>query len=444
MFRLHRKGAFMTIERRKGERNPFLTAVSVMLCCAGLLAIAFSISLRVIQTELLPKQLALLHLTTNVFDQLNSSFEYILTITLVLSGLIVDLIGSRIILAIAVAAAIAANYLFSTTHSLATLLYCRFATENAHIFILISVLTLGAHWLPRRHFSIYVGLVFGTLLLVPMVAAAPLKRVVSFLVVDYINIFITIIGLIIFSIVMATLVVPHRMRRRSGIYSHFNPLRYYKIWLIGLVAMVGWTTNKFFLSIGSYYFSSEHYFTAAETIHVINNSFVFFGVGCILMGIISDFLKRKRLLIVISYFLASLTCAIMIFAHNLSTQTITWLVWAVTFLVSSNVISYTKSTDYCTAENSGITLGLVLTISTVGSSLVSKAMFYNVQKYIYTPVGIHIYNWDYIVVALPIMLILGAAISLFLLTPTPLQERRLDDGQRAGDQPFVERRHSRD
>src|SRR5262249_1545726 len=154
-----------------------------------------------------------------------------------------------------------------------------------------------------------------------------------------------------------------------------------------------------------YYISSKFSFTAEEAMHVINVSFVYFAVGCVIMGILSDFLKQKRILIVISYLLSALALLLVMIVPNFSPETIAYLIYATAFFASSNIICYIKSQDYCTPENSGITLGLVLTISTIGSSLFEKCLTHWIQEYVYTSQGIILANWNYIVMIVPIGLI---------------------------------------
>jgi MFS family permease len=408
----------MQQERRHHERNRTLSPVSLLLCFAGLLAIAFSITLRDIQTATLPHQLSILHLTPKIFDKLNSTCEYTLIITLVLSGFIVDLIGPRLVLSIALGVAIIANYLFGHTGSLQTLLTYRLSTEYSHLFILMSVLTLGSHWLPRRHFSFFIGLLFGTLLLVPVAIAAPLTHLITTTGIAATNLPIIIIGVIIILLIIATKPVPDPTRRRTDVYSHLNPLGYYKIWLIGVVAMIGWMTNTFLLGIGAYYLTWKMHFSAAHAMDTIYFSFICFGLGTIVLGILCDLFEKKRNVIVTSYCIAAITFSIVIFAHSLSMTWVALLLYITAFFAGGNIVCYTKANDYCTVENSGITLGLVLSVSTIGSSLFSRMMHYSVQKYIYaTPIA-HTQNWDPIVAIVPLTLLLGALISMVLLPPT--------------------------
>ena len=404
----------MINERRNRDQNRTISPVSLLLCFAGLLAIAFSITMREIQTTGLPQQLALMNLTPSIFNKLNATSEHSLIITLILSGLIVDLIGPRTVLSIAVAFSIVANYFFSTADYVHTLFACRLLSEYSHIFILMSVLTLGSHWLPRRHFAFFSGLLFGILLMAPILVIGPLLSITTSLGIESMNAPMTLVGLIIIFLIVKTRPIQDMTRRRTDIYGHFNPLRYYKIWLIGIVAMIGWMTNTFLLGVGLYYLTWEIHFTVYQAMTAINVAYVYFIVGVIVLGIISDFFEKKRILIAMSYCIAAIAFTIIIFVHGISTQWVLWLLYATAFFAGSNIICYTKANDYCTVENSGIALGLVLSVSTIGSSLFSKGVHYYLRQYIYTDPAASDHNWKMIVMTVPISLLLGALISLFL------------------------------
>jgi MFS family permease len=403
-------------ERRVRDHNRTLNPVSITLCLAGILAIALAMTLRVIQTKLLPDQ-TLMHikLSPQFFNGLNETYQYTLIATLVLSGLIVDLIGPRLILSIAVTFAIFSNCLFHNTDCLQVFMASRFLTELSYVFILTSVLTLGSHWLPRRHFSFFIGLAFATLLVVPNLVQAPLEALINSIGMARTDLMISLTGLVILFLIIRTKSTSDFTRRRSHIYSHFNPLRYYKIWLIALVAMIGWMTNIFLVRISAYFLVGYLHVSVNQTIHIVHTSFIYFGVGALVMGLISDFINKKRNIIIMSYCIAAAAFSGLLFIPDLSAMCVTILLYTIAFFASSNIICYTKSNDYCTVENSGITMGLILSVSTIGSSFFIRSLHNFLLDSIYaSPVNPN--HWK-ILVIMPALLLVAAIIGL-VLAPT--------------------------
>jgi hypothetical protein len=404
------------IERRVRDHNRTLNPVSISLCIAGILAIAFALTLRVIQTKLLPDQ-TLLHikLSPQFFNGLNETYQYTLIATLVLSGLIVDLIGPRLILSIAVVTAVLSNCLFHNTNSLEMFMASRFLTEFSYVFILTSVLTLGSHWLPRRHFSFFIGCAFATLLIVPSLMQSPMQALIDSRGMARTDLILSLTGLVIMLLIARTRSTIDHTRRRSAIYSHFNPLRYYKIWLISVVAMIGWMTNIFLVRISAYFLVGYLHLNVNQTIPIVHTSFIYFGVGALVMGFASDYINKKRNIIIMSYCIAAGAFSGLLFIPNLSVTCVTVLLYTIAFFASSNIICYTKSNDYCTVENSGITMGLILSVSTIGSSLFIRSLHHGLIDSIYVT-QVNANSWKLLVI-MPVLLLIGAIIGL-ALAPT--------------------------
>ena len=399
-----------------------INPIGVLLCFMGLLAIAFSITLRVIPNVIQPNLLATLHTTPEILDQLNVSYQYSLIATLIFSGIFIDIIGPRTVLVFSIAIAILANYVFARGDSLATVLYGRVLIGYSHPFILTSVLTLGTHWLPRRHFSLYVGLLFGTLLMFPIIIAPTLENLSSHASLLGAIFFVNLIGFIVVMSIVLTERVIDRTRHRHTMAGLFRPLRYYKVWLISLVSMIGWMANTFLLQLGPYFLMREYNFSVIEAMDTINTSFIYFGIGGVIMGIASDYLAQKRFLIVVGFFIASALFGILFYAPDVSASHISALLFLTAFFTSSTIICYTKANDYCTIGNSGVTLGLVLAITTIGSSMYASVVRYLIKTYANDMANpVHVHNWHLILAIVPVSLLIGAIISLVLLKPHPTQ-----------------------
>jgi MFS family permease len=399
-----------------------INPIGVLLCFMGLLAIAFSITLRVIPNVIQPNLLALLHTTPKILDTLNISYQYSLIATLIFSGIFIDIIGPRTVLVVSILIAVISNYLFARGDSLAMVLDARVLIGYSHPFILTSVLTLGTHWLPRRHFSLYVGLLFGTLLMFPIIIAPTLENITSRASLLGVVFFINLIGIIVILSIVLTERVIDRTRHRHTIAGLFRPLRFYKVWLISLVSMIGWIANTFLLQLGPFFLIRQYQFSLIEAMDTINTSFIFFGIGGVIMGIASDYLAQKRFLITAGFFIASALFSILFFVPGISTAQVSWLLFLTAFFTSSTMICYTKANDYCTIGNSGVTLGLVLAITTIGSSLFARLMRYIVQTYtsdMNNPVDVH--YWHMTLTIVPILLLIGAIISMVLLKPSPTE-----------------------
>ena len=398
-----------------------LTGFGIFFCLIGLLAIAFSITLRVIPSAIPSDVLTILQLTPHIFDQLNASYQYSLIACLLLSGLVVDIVGPRTVIVISVTLAAIANYYFGASHSSNIILNSRVLINFTHPFILIAVLTLGTHWLPRRHFSLFVGLLFGTLLMVPVIDTYFLQNISSSETFEKATLLIDIVGILVVISYLVTERITDRTRHRHTFDGLVRPLRHYKVWLISLVSMLGWMTNTFILHNGTLFLLRYYHTDLPHAASIIDNSFIFFGVGAIFMGFLSDVFRRsKRHLIAMGYCLAAFTFSILIFVPDVPGAIVPALVYATAFFTSSTIICYTKTNDYCTIGNSGITLGLMLAVTTIGSSFFAQQTGSYFREFINDPSPMGAHYLLLVLTSVPVILLIGAVISLWLLKPTHL------------------------
>ncbi len=406
-----------------------LHPIGMLLCVMGLLSIAFSITLRLIPNAIPIEALALLNVTPQILNDMNAMYQYSLIATLVLSGLFVDIIGPRTVLSIAIGIAAISNYYFGRGDSINEVLYSRVLINYMHPFILTSALVLGAHWLPRRHFSAYVGMLWCTLLLTPVLAAPYLKSVASL---DDLNSFIldaNIVGILVIVVIVLTEPIIDRTRHRHDLIGLVRPLRHYKVWLISLVSMLGWMANTFVLEYGTFYLIRQYGFTVPDAMGTVDKAFIFFGCGAVVMGLTSDFFRQKRYVIALGYFIAALLFSIVFFVPHLPISAVGPLLYLAMFFTSSTIISYTKVNDYCTIGNSGITLGLLLSITTIGSSFFAKQLHNLLLVYVNNPVTNTSYYWSMILAVIPAILIIGMLIAILLLKPVHLHSHtgKVDD-----------------
>jgi predicted MFS family arabinose efflux permease len=397
-----------------------LHPIGILLCFMGLLSIAFSITLRLIPNAIPIEALALLNVTPQVLNDMNAMYQYSLIATLVLSGLFVDIIGPRTVLTVAIGIAAICNYYFGRGDSINEVLYARVLINYSHPFILTSVLVLGAHWLPRRHFSAFVGLMWCTLLLTPVLMAPYLRQVATL---DDLNSFIldaNIVGILVIVVIILTEPIIDRTRHRHDLAGLVRPLKHYKVWLISIVSMIGWMANTFVLQYGTFYLIRLYGFTVPDAMGTVDKAFIFFGCGAVVMGLTSDFFRQKRYIIAAGYFIAAIVFSILFFMPHVPVGAVGPLLYVAAFFTSSTIICYTKVNDYCTIGNSGITLGLLLSITTIGSSFFAKQLHHLLLLYVNDPVTNTSYYWSMILAIIPAILILGTLISIFLLKPAHL------------------------
>jgi predicted MFS family arabinose efflux permease len=392
--------------------------IGLLICLVGLLAIAFSITLRIEPGALYANLLSQLHTSPQALSDLNTHYQYSLIAALVVAGIVVDVVGPRLTLTLAMIVAIFGNYLFSNADSITNISYSRILIGYAHPFILISVLTLGTLWLPRRHFAFFVGLVFTTILLLPAYVAPTLAHTTTLEELHTITLVINSVGTAIIIFILFSLRARTTHAFEKGYLKQiFSPLTQHQIWLIAFVSLLGWIPNTFLLNYGATYLINVFHIWPKIANETVRISFSCFALGAVTTGLFAGILEKNRFIITLGYVLATLTFGTVLFAPNLSTSTVSSLLFATGIFASVAVICYAYAYDYCRPGRTGITFGLVASITTIGNTLMARFIGSLLDHYVHQTIP-----WHWIVALVPLSLLIGAIIATSLRKPPYLSQ----------------------
>jgi predicted MFS family arabinose efflux permease len=404
-------------------RNTHSTSTShlsgFIMCLIGILAIAFSITLRVEPGNLINSLLSQLHTNPDVLNDLTVHYQYSLIAALLLAGIVVDLAGPRITLVGALAVAIFGNYVFANANSTENVYYSRILIGYAHPFILISVLTLGTLSLHRRHFAFFVGLVFATLLLFPTIISPHLAKITTVAELRTVTMVMNVSMLVLMMLVLLSYRIKKFVAIKPRNFTQVcSPFAQFHIWLIGLVSLVGWFPNTFLLNYGVNYLTDTFHISEHAADATVKLAFSCFALGAIIPGIFAGVLRKKRILIAGGYILAAITFSMAVYYPGLTITSAATLIFFTAFFTSVAIVCYAKAYDYCREGQTGITFGLVACITTIGNTLMARLISYLLGK---SASAIPTTStWHWILALIPLALILGAFIALTLRKPATM------------------------
>jgi MFS family permease len=156
---------------------------------------------------------------------------------------------------------------------------------------------------------------------------------------------------------------------------------------------------------------------ASEAVRI---SFSCFALGAVTTSIFAGWLEKNRFVITAGYLLASLIYFIVLFTPDLSPILVTSLLFLAGLCASVAVICYAYAYDYCRPGRTGITFGLVASITTIGNTLMARLIGSLVESYsgqVATPIP-----WQWIASLVPWALLLGAIIATSLRKPPYLSQ----------------------
>jgi predicted MFS family arabinose efflux permease len=397
--------------------------LGLFICLVALIAVSFSIGLRIEPSFLQNDLQRAFHLSPNVLSELVVRYQYSLIATLLFAGVIVDYFGPGRVLTIAIIVAIAGNYLFGNASSVPSMIHGRMLIGYAHPFILISALKLGTIWLPRKRFSFFVGILFAVLLMTPSVLKNDLAQLANLVGMSTFTNLFDIIGILLILILFLT----RQQQSQFGTSDIIKPrdalaiLTNTKIWVICIISCLGWIANTFLLNYGMIFLISNlaiPHAIAAETINIV---FECFALGAVLMGMLAESLHKKRLLIAIGYLIAAITFCILLYVPHISLFVASGLIFATGFFAGTAVICYSKAYDFCIPANAGCAFALIAFITTLGNTLFTLCVGNLLQA---EQLNQHIASsttWQVLLALIPSALAIGAILALRLRkneTPT--------------------------
>jgi predicted MFS family arabinose efflux permease len=399
--------------------------IGLVLCLTALLAISFSIILR-IEPAILQNDLQnIFHLSPDKFSELVIRYQYSLIATLLFAGLIVDYFGTRTILVLAIIVAMIGNYLFGEATAIPAMVHGRILIGYAHPFILISALKLGTQWLPGKRFSFFAGLLFATLLMTPVILKSPLSSLASHLDMSNFANLINIVGILIVSILLLTRKQQGQfyVEENIGLPDIVAILTSTKIWSICVISCLGWIANTFLLDYGMIFLIKNLHFSHQAASETISITFMCFALGAVITGLLAESLPKKRFLIAIGYTTAAITFSIVLYMPHLNAMLVSGLIFATGFFTGSTVICYAKAHEFSRPTNAGCAFALIAFMTTVGNTLFTLLIGNILETKMSTLATSHMLTWQILLTLIPFALAIGAILAIRLKNPAlPVEE----------------------
>lgn len=383
------------------------------LCLIGLLLIWYSITLRIVP-NVIQQQLLALNITMDQLNDMMVKYQYSLILTLIFAGIIVDLVGSRTTLILAVIAAGCGNYLFNMAHSVNDILVSRIIVGFAHPFILISVLKMGSEWLSKNRLALFIGLVFATLLIAPYLSQPLLQTLSSrFNWTTSNNAIMIVSGLLILG--LALTVRQTQPREHLNFKEFFAVLFSRPIWMLGFISCLGWSSNTFLLNWGAAFLTKALSFTPEFAQTTVTYTFLCFALGAVLIGFLAIFIRQYRALLFISYLIAAGTFSTILIMPTLPITQLSILFLLTGFFSSTAIMCYPKAYEYCSSGYAGLGFSLIAIITTAGNTLFAFGISQLADPFIKQDASFS--NWQMALIIIPAMLGIGGICALNLPKP---------------------------
>lgn len=389
-----------------------LTLSSFIMYLLGLILLFYSIVLR-IEPGLGHPILQSLHITADALVPALANYQLPMILTFIAAGFLIDIAGPRFWLLTGVIIAIVGNYFYSDAANMDDILTSRILIGFSHPILFLSILKLGADWIPKNHFGVFVGFFFSVLLLTPQFIQPILLYANKTYGWDVVINGITFAGVFLLLTLIATCFLkstaPGFKSMKLG-----GMLKSSKIWLLCLISSLGWIANTFMLNWGAIILNHGLQFIPSLALSTVQETFLFFSLGAIFFGLFSDVTRCPRLALFLGLLLAGAAFTTLMLRPDLSHMNLGNLVLATGFLAGSAVTCYLLAFDFFGAATSASAFGLIACITTFCNTWFAEFSASMMIPIVKSPAHMNFTAYMYILATIPAALFFGALLTLML------------------------------
>ncbi|MCC5791168.1 MAG: MFS transporter [Legionellaceae bacterium] len=367
-------------------RSKGVHLLSVMVIMAGAVFYCYEFVLRIIpgalQAEL---STAFGHISASLFGQISAYYYHAYSPMQLPAGMLMDRYGPRRLLTFACFCCTIGSLLFTYTDSIFLASLGRFLVGFGSSFAFVGVLTLTLNWLPRRLFSLVVGLVTTLGMLGIVYGEIKITMMSISMGWEYVLYLMVFIG--------AGLTVLLYFVVRDGPQGHIadkrpwpeffrevaTVLASYEVWLIGLVGACLYTSLSVFGELwGKGYLEQVHHLDKLTAAKAVSAVFLGWAVGAPIAGFFSDNSGRRVLPLATGAILSFFCIAIILYVPGLSFFSLSLLLFfyglfssveIIIFIMAKETIGVKLSSTVFAVTNLIVTLGGVVFQPLVGKLL---------------------------------------------------------------------------
>ncbi len=335
--------------------------LGMLICFVGGLFYCYEFVLRIIpgalQTEL---STALGHISATTFGQISALYYFAYSPMQMPVGMLMDRFGPRRLLTFACLCCTIGSWMFTMTSSMFIVGSGRFLVGFGSSFAFVGVLSLALHWLPRRYFSLVVGLITTLGMLGLMYGEVKITEWSELIGWERVLIVIAFIGLFLSVITLSVVrdgpegYQPHKYPLPEFFRNVLKVLMSPEVWLIGFVGACLYTSLSVFGELwGKTYLEQAHHLTKVDAAKTISAVFLGWAIGAPLAGYISDHTGKRILPLVIGAILALICISMVLYYPNLSYLNLNILLFLYGLFSATEIIVFIMAKECTGAKLSG-------------------------------------------------------------------------------------------
>jgi len=294
-------------------------------------------------------------------------------------GVIFDRFGARRPLNMAIFLCAIGCFLFAATHYFGITLIGRLLIGLGASFAVVGTLYISASWLPLKIFTFLIGITVTVGMLGATCGQAPLAMMVNSLGWRNTMFVFSALGFGIFIIswlVMRDLpktnfakITTQTSKKNTLLHGIKNIIKNRQIWLLALYGGFMFMPISVIGSLwGTPFLMSKYHLSNMESGSITTMLFLGMAVGSPIFGWLSDYLNRRKIIMLISSCGTLISVVVAIYAE-LSISIIPIALFAQGFFTGGFFVCYTAARETDTTKSSGAAMGFMNMINMIGGAL---------------------------------------------------------------------------
>lgn len=316
---------------------------------------------------------ALGYISATAFGQISALYYFAYSPMQMPVGMLMDRFGPRRLLTFACLCCTVGSWMFTLTSSMFMVGSGRFLVGFGSSFAFVGVLSLTINWLPKRYFSLVVGLIttMGMLGLVyGEVKITQWSAVVGW---EQVLLFIALAGSVL-SVLVLLLVrdgpeghQPNKYPLPQFFHNVFRVLVSHEVWLIGFVGACLYTSLSVFGELwGKTYLEQAHHLTKIEAARTVSAVFYGWAIGAPIAGYLSDKTGRRVMPLVTGAILSLICISIVLYWPGLTYTQLNILLFLYGVFSGVEIIVFIMAKECSGAKLSGTVFAATNMIVTFG------------------------------------------------------------------------------
>ncbi len=415
------------MHQRTSESNKTINLLSILIIVIGGLFYCYEFLLRIIPGALEAElSEAYGNVTAGTFGQISAFYYFAYSPMQLPVGMLMDRYGPRRLLTFACFSCTVGSFFYTYTDTMWLAACGRFLVGFGSAFAFVGVLSLTTNWLPRRYFSLVVGLVTTMGMLGLVYGEIKITHWSMDLGWQYVLNFMIFLGagltVLIFLFVRDGPKghLPNVQPWPQFFYQVYKVVASYEVWIIGVVGACLYTSLSVFGEMwGKTYLMQAHHLSNIEAAKTVSAVFFGWAIGAPLAGFFSDNSGRRVMPLALGALVACICISFVLYCSNLSYMTLNILLFFYGLASAVEIIVFIMAKENTGAGLSGTVFSVTNLIVTLGGvifqPLVGKILDIFEASDVTSPVHHYaVADFQIALSVLPISMLLVTILAFFL------------------------------